>query len=75
MILVQLVDVPLDIKTLVAFFNSGSNVSIMWMGWAKKAGLEAVPVTQTVYTAGGDCKEWKMKMYSIPITKADRSIL
>ena len=57
MILVQLVDVPLDIKTLVAFFDSGSNVNIIWMGWAEEAGLEDVPVIWTVYTVGGDCKE------------------
>ena len=44
MILVQLVDVPLDIKTLVAFFDSGSNINIIQMGWAKEAGLEDVPI-------------------------------
>ena len=75
MIPVQLVDVPLDIKTLVAFFDSGSNISIIWTGWAEKAGLEGVPVTRKVYTAGGDCKEWKTKIYILSITKADGSIL
>lgn len=29
MILVELVDIPLDIKTLVALFDSSSNFSIM----------------------------------------------
>ena len=66
MIPVQHIDIRGKGKRLLCFIDSGSNFNIVSEAWADKAGLTGVPVIRTVYTARGDCREWKTKLYSIP---------
>ena len=72
---VQRVEVPLSIGYLVAFFDLGSNINIVRTGWAEAAGLQGIPVTRTVYTAGGDCKEWDTKLYGVPLRKLSGEVV
>ena len=75
MIPVQLVDCKLDIKTLIAFFDSGSNINMVRDRWVEAARLEGVPIEKVVQTAGGDCRHWNTKMYSIPFVKNNGEVV
>ena len=72
---VQRVDVNLEVKSIVAFFDSGSNINIVRTGWAKSAGLQGFPVVRMVYTTGGKGTEWKTMLYKIPLMKNNGDIV
>merc|ERR1712105_145553 len=69
MIPVQNIDIRGKGKKLSCLFDSGSNFNILSEAWADKVGLTGVLIVKTVYTAGGDHREWKTKLYSIPLSK------
>ena len=71
---VQRVNTPLQNKgfmSIVTFFYAGSNISIVQTGWAERAGLKGLPISRQVHVAGGHSKEWKTKLYQVPILKND----
>ena len=71
----QRVDMPLDIRTLVVFYDTGSNVSLCRTDWCKAVGLVGTEVVKVIHTASGQQKEWWTQMYHIPLTKIDGSVV
>ena len=75
---VQRVNTPLQNEgstSIVTFFDAGLNISIVRTDWAERAGLNGLPISRRVHVAGGHSKEWKTKLYQVPILKNDGKLV
>ena len=70
---VQRIAVKGEVKQLVAFFDSGSNIHLVRKQFAEEAGWRGMPVSQPITTAGGDTKVWNSMEYWVPLIRSDGS--
>ena len=72
----ELVDCKiLEAWTIIAIYDTATNINLVREDWAMDAGLDGVPVTKTIETAGGGSKQWQSKMYSILLVRSDQERL
>ena len=68
--LFQLQEIPVEsesVDRVSTFFDSGSNINMIRESFARKAGWKGQPVLQSLFTTGGQVKEWRTKAYHVPL--------
>jgi hypothetical protein len=69
MFLVQEVPVQGNSETMeaLAFYDKGSNVTMIRNELAEKLGLSGLDVKQKLVRSGGDVMDWNTKAYNVPL--------
>ena len=65
----------LKAQTIIALYDTATNINLVREDWARDAGLDGVPVTKTIEMASGGSKQWQSKIYSIPLVKRSGEVI
>ena len=76
LISVQRIETPIEqFHSIVCFLDGRSNISIFREAWVEAAGHQGLPITRTVYVAGGSGQEWATNLYNVPLLKNNSTVV